>query len=94
MKPIDSGSQLSFEARAISEQCKGPLAYLCRRKGTVVAAVLGLQENHAAGTGLSFRDHAGNSEPESFTHNSDCDPFSSKYYRNPLLYALIVFTSH
>lgn len=93
MKPIDSGSQLSFKARAISEQCKGPLAYLCGRKGTVVAAVLGLQENHAAGTGLSFRDHARNLEPESFTSQTVI-LFTSKYYRNPLLYALIVFTSH
>lgn len=75
MKAIDSGSELSFEARAISEQCKGPLAPLRGRKGIAVAGVLGLQDSHAAGTGFSFCEHTRNTEPESLSHKSDWDPF-------------------
>ena len=84
MKAIDSGSELSFEARATSEQHKGPLAYLCGRKGAAVAGVLGLQENCTVGTGLSFCDDARNAEPESFTYTSDHDPFYLQVLRGIL----------
>jgi len=75
IKSIESGSEISFEARAISELCKGLLTYQSGRMGAGVAGVLGLQENHAAWTGISFCDRARNAEPKSFIHKSDCDPF-------------------